>query len=113
MPFGQIESHSELRKVWHGLTLAAATRADVIDMNANYNKQTDARLFERLAPALALEPAVIESWGVLNVAQVAQQNGETDGCWSLDYLTEAFCGTIGGLDPEMHAELKAIWDAAC
>jgi len=49
---------------------------------------------------------------VLNVAQVAQQNGEADGCWTLDYLKEAFSGTIGGLSPAMYPELKAIWEAA-
>lgn len=81
-------------------------------MKANFNKQTDEGKFEKLAPTLAAEKDVQGCWGVLNVAQVAQQNGEADGCWSLDYLKEAFSGTIGGLSPTMYPELRAIWEAA-
>lgn len=80
---------------------------------ANFNHQQDAKKFELAAPVLASEQAVKESWGVLNVAQVSQQNGEADGCWSMEYLMSSFCGTIGcDPDREMEAEIKAIWEAA-
>ena len=83
-------------------------------MKADFLSQNDAAKFETLAPTLAHCEGVIGCWGVLNVAQCAQENGEADGCWGMDYLQEAFSGQTGisYMGDTIHAELSAIWMAA-
>ena len=83
-------------------------------MKADFFVHDDKDKFETLAPTLAKNDGVIGCWGVLNVAQVAQENGLADGAWSLDYLCEAFRGTTGisYMGDVIHAELDAIWKFA-
>ena len=83
-------------------------------MKADFLSQKDASKFEALAPTLSKNDGVINCWGVLNVAQCSQENGEADGCWGMDYLQESFSGQTGisYMGDIIHAELLAIWNAA-
>ena len=82
---------------------------------ANFNIQKDEQKFELLAPYLASDKNVIAGWGVLNIAQCAQQDGERENppCWSVDYLQCYFGGTIADDGSrELEQACQAIWDAA-
>ena len=82
---------------------------------ANFNIQKDEQKFEKLAPYLASDKNVIAGWGVLNIAQCAQQDGERENppCWTVGYLEQYFAGCIGDTGSrELEQACKAIWDAA-
>ena len=82
---------------------------------ANFNIQKDEQKFELLAPYLASDKNVIAGWGVLNIAQCAQQDGERENppCWTVGYLEQYFAGCIGDTGSrELEESCKAIWDAA-
>ena len=82
---------------------------------ANFNIQKDEQKFELLTPYLASDKNVIAGWGVLNIAQCAQQEGENEKppCWSVDYLQCYFGGTIADDGSrELEQACQAIWDAA-
>ena len=78
-----------------------------------FNIQRDNARFESLAPYLSAHPQVRDSWGVLNVAQCAEQDGERDGCWSVDYLCCYFGGHIGDDgSKELERDCLTIWNDA-
>jgi hypothetical protein len=80
-------------------------------MKANFDSRFDPETFQSIAPNIAAEQTIVEVWGVLNLAQCAQQNGEAENCWGIDYLTESFAGRIGGYSTDnFHDEIKAIWE---
>jgi hypothetical protein len=90
-------------------------KGNTMSKAANFTFQKDEQKFELLAPYLASQKEVIAGWGVLNIAQCAQQDGlrENPPCWTVGYLEQYFAGCIGDTGSrELEQSCKAIWEAA-
>ncbi len=72
----------------------------------------DESAFDSIAPTLSANPFVKNAWGVLNLAQCSQANGEENGTWNEDFLADTFGAYIGRLTSEMHKEISALWNKA-